>query len=73
MGGNRLGTEVASGVLIKVEEVFSPDLNEGVSILGSVSWVNAEDPCWLVVAIGHGVGRVREVPNEGHRERNDLC
>ena len=42
MGYDTLLSEVASGVFVEVEEIFSPDLHEGVSILGTISWLDAE-------------------------------
>jgi hypothetical protein len=48
MGDDTLRSEVASSVLIEVEEVLSPNLNEGQSILWSVSWFNSENSCLTV-------------------------
>ena len=36
MSDDTLRTEIASSVLIKVQEVLSPDLHEGLSILGTI-------------------------------------
>jgi hypothetical protein len=48
MGDDTLRSEIASSVLIEVEEIFSPNLNEGQSILWSVSWFNGPDSCLTV-------------------------
>jgi hypothetical protein len=45
VGFNTLLSEVTPGVLIEVEEVLSPDLYEGVSIFGTISWLDAENSC----------------------------
>jgi len=43
MSYNTLRTKVASGVLIKIQKVISPDLNEGLTILWSISRFNSEN------------------------------
>ena len=40
LGWNGPGTEGAAGILAKLDEVLTPDLNGGATILWSVCWLD---------------------------------
>ena len=43
MCGDTLRTEVAPSVLIEVEEIFSPDLHEGLTVFRSIPRIDSMD------------------------------
>jgi hypothetical protein len=45
MSGNTLRTKVASSVIIKVQEVFSPYLNKGLTIFRAISGIDGVNFC----------------------------
>lgn len=40
MSSNTLLTKVATSVFFEIKEVFTPDLDECLTVLRSVAWVN---------------------------------
>lgn len=61
-----LGTEVAPEVISQIEEVGTPYLNDGVTILGTVTRVKRVNSGRLVVSVGPG--RVHIVKLAGERD-----
>ena len=45
------GTEVASEIITEIEEVITPNLNDCVTVLWSVPWIDVGDLDWLVVPV----------------------
>lgn len=73
MGLGRLGTEVAPEIVTKIQEVFTPNLNDSVSILGTISWIDGGHMQLVVVPVRHAGGCVIEVASQTHSEGNDFC
>lgn len=63
-------TECAPCVLIEVQKVLSPDLNNSLTVLWTISRVNSEHSCRWVVSEGHWVAHVREVSRQTDRKGN---
>lgn len=55
------GTKGASGVFTEVDEVVTPDLDSGFSVLWSVPWVDGIDLGGWIVLVVHGLDDVIEV------------
>jgi hypothetical protein len=47
MSDNTFLSKVTSCVFIKVQKVFSPNLNECLTILGTISWIDWINSCLL--------------------------
>ena len=63
---------MTSGELIVVEEVFSPDFDVSITILGSGSRLDGEDLGYVVVAVGLTVISISEITSQGDGERYDF-
>ena len=72
LGLHTLCAEVAAKIVIVVEEVVSPDLNDSAAIFGAVARVDGMYPRVVVVSEGLTVGRVSEVSGERDHDWHDL-
>jgi hypothetical protein len=66
------GTELTSGELIIVEEVFSPDFNVSITILRSSSRLDGVNLRHVIVAEGLTVICIGEVTSQRDSERNNF-
>ena len=71
-GEHWLWTKGASCVFVEVEEVFTPYLHHGFSILRSVPGVYSKHSGWWIISEGDGVWDILEVTSETYRERHDF-
>jgi hypothetical protein len=49
LGG--LGTEIASEVISEIKEVLAPNLNNSITVLRSISWIDAINDEAIVISV----------------------
>ena len=65
-------TEVASEIVTKIQEVLTPNLNDSVTVLWSITWINVSDNWWVVVSIWQWRINILELSSKRNTERNDF-
>ena len=70
-GGHSFGTKATSWLCAwEVQEVISPDFDSSLTILGTVPWVEGEDPGSWIVSVLHTVHWIVEVSGQRNTEVN---